>query len=176
MLDIPTSFLIGEPVKSIGYVRARRLQCNKRAVWGNYNNTLESYCRRHNILAKIHRIQTNACFMSPSVYRSSMNAVDRVLGEGMIHAEKKCRKIRAGVVPFSPILATAGLFINLWGLVVRHHKGSNINSRRIRRIADKCKIPRALACSLEEAQEQKKAEQDYKRLKKSAQRLQLDFL
>ena len=66
-----------------------------------------------------------------------MKVIDWVLGEGMIHAEKKCRKIRAGVVPFSDKLVTAGCRIKLWRLVIRHKQSNNLSTRTIRRAAKK---------------------------------------
>ena len=106
-----------------------------------------------------------------------MEAIDKVVTDGMRNAENKCRKIRAGAVPFSPKLAEAGTVIKLWSLVIRHHLGKNINTRYIRRIAKKCNITRALSCTLATAWMNKlKAEGTYYKLKKSAHRLRREFL
>ena len=93
VLDIPVASLIGETYNSIGSIFARRLQCNKSAVRGNYNRVLETYCYHHRLESKIEKIHRCAPYLSPSTFRASLNLVDKVLGEGMVSAEKKCRRI-----------------------------------------------------------------------------------
>ena len=86
---------------------ARRLQCNRHEVQQKYNNDLELYCAKHRIQKKIYSL-------FPPIYPATrettlaMEIIDKVITEGMIHSEKKCRKIRAGEVPFSDKLAKAG--------------------------------------------------------------------
>ena len=112
-----------------------------------------------------------------STHRQRLNVIDKVLGECMVHSEKKCRKIRAGTVPFSPILSGAGLLIQLLGPIARHHSGANVNTRRIRRMAAKCNVPKALSCSLEVAQQKKVVDQKYyHKLKQWAHSLRVAFL
>ena len=145
LLDIPTVCLAGVPPKSIGLAHAGRLICNRTAVWGNYNASLETYSCHHRLQSRIDRIHHLKHTLLSSQYCHALNSVDRVLGEGMRSSEKKCRKIWAREVPFSPILAAAGSFINLWGLVVPHHSDCNVNTRRIRRVTRQCKVTKALS-------------------------------
>ena len=60
-----------------------------------------------------------------------MEAVDRVMSDGMAHAEKRCRKIRAGEIPFSEKLVKAGNKIKVWRLVIRHKTTNNIVFTRL---------------------------------------------
>ena len=176
VIDIPKTSLIGGDTRTIYRPTARRLKCNEEHVWKAYCEKLEIYLRRHRVKEKLDYIQAHYSSNHPRL-RKALNSVDRVISEGMRHAEKKCRKIRAGTVPYSPQLAEAGAKIKLWSLVIRHHLGSNINTRYIRRVAKKCKIKRALSCSLATARMNKMAaEANYKKLKKSAYRLRTEFL
>ena len=61
-----------------------------------------------------------------------MECIDRVLTEGMANAEKQCRKIRAGEVPFSDKLSKSGRCIKVWNLVIRHKERNTTNTRLIR--------------------------------------------
>ena len=79
---------------------------------------------------------------------ATMEVIDRVLGEGMAHAEKKCCKIRAGEVPFSDKLATASCCIKLWRLVIRQKRSNNVSTRTIRRAAKKCNLSQVLTVSI----------------------------
>ena len=62
-----------------------------------------------------------------------MDIIDKVMTEGMIRLEKKCRKLREGKVPFSDKLARAGRYIHVWNLVIRHKERKTVNTRVIRR-------------------------------------------
>ena len=87
LVDIPSSSLLGDSLHSIQTPSARRLQCNNPEVKDKYNWLLESYCRVHKIADKIAVVasQDSVC---RSVIKPQLKAIDRVLGEGMQHAEK----------------------------------------------------------------------------------------
>ena len=69
-----------------------------------------------------------------------MEIIDQVISKSMTHAEKKCRKIHAGEVPFSRKLVKAGWYIKLWCLVIQHKETNRVNARVIQRVARKCKL------------------------------------
>ena len=162
IIDIPKVSLIGGDIRTIYRPTARKLKCNEENVWKAYNEKLEVYLRRHRVKEKLDHVKQHYPPRHPRL-RTVLNSIDQVISDGMRHAEKKCRRIKAGAVPYSPKLAEAGAKIKLWSLVIRHHLGSNINTRYIRRVAKRCKIKRALACSLTTARLNKiTAEAQYK--------------
>ena len=121
--------------------------------------------------------------MFPPIYpplpstSKTMEVTDRVLGEGMTHAEKKCRKIRAGAVPFSETLAKAGHHVKLWRLVVRHKVTNSVSMRIIRRLAQYCGIHSVLSVSLLTARHHlAESKVSHTQLKRTAHRLRYDFL
>jgi len=69
-----------------------------------------------------------------------LDKIDRSITNSVIYAENRCRKIKAGAVPYTPALYKAGTIINLWNKVIRKKKGCNISSTYIKRIAKKAKI------------------------------------
>ena len=106
-----------------------------------------------------------------------MEAVDRVMSDRMAHAEKRCRKIRAGEIPFSEKLVRAGNKIKVWRLVIRHKTTNNVNTRTIRRAAQVCNLSGVLAVSIHTARARlATAWKQYTRLKKTAGRLCDEFL
>ena len=117
VLDIPRDQLIGGNSKSIAKPVARRLRCDESRIWSAYNQRLVLYIRQHRIQAKIDHI-TNNVILSKEAQRRALHAIDQVVTEGMISAEKKCRKFHKGNVPFSPQLSKVGLVIRLWSLVI----------------------------------------------------------
>ena len=175
LLDISHTSFLGDTMRTISRHTGRRLQCNLPRIKEKYNYHLEVFCRRHNILTKIHNIMTT--IPNRVKLKTILEKIDITLGQGMRMAEKRCRKIFAGEVPFSPDVANAGLKIKLWQLIIRYRRGRNINSKYIRRIAKKCKVKGALRCSLTEAKKRRSiAWKKYNKLKKQARRLRDEFL
>ena len=115
-----------------------------------YNELLDHYCQQHPIQHKIYQLFPPT-FPATLVTSRAMEAIDRVITDGMIHAEKKCCKIFAGEVPFSVKLVKAGWHIKLWRLVIRHEESNCGNTRTIRRLANKCNKTRVLAVSVHTA-------------------------
>ena len=87
MLDIPQHSLIGGKIHQISRPNARRLQCNRQEIQQKYNNDLEIYCVKHRIQQKIYAL-------FPPIHPATdeitlaMEAIDKVLTEGIIHSEK----------------------------------------------------------------------------------------
>ena len=105
-----------------------------------------------------------------------MEAIDKVLTEGMISAEKG-QKIRAGAVPFSDKLAKSGRCKEVWNLVIRHKERNQVNTRVIGWKSKKSGLKQVLAVSLASARHTlSRAWTKYKRFKKSAHSLRHEFL
>ena len=176
LLDISKASLIGGTSRSIARPSTRRLRCNREGIWIRYNNRLETYCRHHRLQSKINRLAAN-CNRTIDGTSGGLEAIDAALTDGMKNAEKHCRKLRVGEVPFSGVLASAGLLVSLWGLIIRHHAGHNINTRRIRRMENKCNLTQSLSTSSATARIRKIAAEDkYAKLKRGATRLRREFL
>ena len=175
-MDIPQRTILGGDIHKISRPAARRLSCNKREVMEKYNDLLEIFCSQHRIQQKLYTLFPPTYPPSPTT-AAKMEVIDRVLDEGMIHAVKKCRKIRAGEVPFSDKLVKASCRIKLWRLVIRHKRSNNVSTRTIHRAAKKCNLTQVLTVSIETARHYLKcAWTNYKIHKKSAPRLRDEFL
>ena len=74
-----------------------------------------------------------------------MQVIDKGTTEGMIHLEKKCRKIRAGEVPFSDKMTKDGRRIQVWNLVMRHKESNGAKTRFTSRKTKREGLTRVLA-------------------------------
>ena len=176
VLDIPIYSILGGDIHKISRPTARRLTCSNPEVKDRYNEILDLYCVQHRIQEKIYSLFHSGQPI-PSAACRALEAIDRVLGEGMVHAEKKCRKIRAGAIPFSEKLVKAGHRIKLWRLVVKHKITNNVKTRTIRRAAKRCGLKSVLSVTLSTARKLlAKAKNNYLKLKKIAHRLRYEFL
>lgn len=66
--------------------------------------------------------------------------INKHVTECCLAAERKCRKVRVGQVPFSPIVDTAAKTIYLWSLISNKMKGTKVSSSLIKRLSKKCEI------------------------------------
>ena len=95
----------------------------------------------------------------------------------MIHAEKKCRKLGLGMVPYSPVVLIWKNLRDVWSLVIRFHKGYKINSAIIKRKAKKSNIISPLSSTLESATATKqKCATEFERLCPLAGKYRRQFL
>ena len=78
------------------------------------------------------------------------NKVDKELGEYMNHAERNCRKIRAGVIPFSPESSIWIERTQVYQSLLRYHNGRIRNIGNLKRKARKVNINDAMQVSVDE--------------------------
>ena len=94
------------------------------------------------------------------------------------YTEKKCRKLNAGNVPYTPEISKSGQLINFWNTVIRKKKGCNISSKYIQRSAKKLEIHNnPMHLSLKDCEnEQNPACKKYYLLKKSVHQSRTIYL
>ena len=112
ILDVSQRSILGGDIHKISRPTAQRLACNKPRVLEKYNDILETYSVKHNLQRKLYALFPPS-FLPTFSTAAKMGCIDRVLGEGMAHAEIRYRKIRSREVPFSDKVATAGCRIKL---------------------------------------------------------------
>ncbi len=79
-----------------------------------------------------------------------MNRLDKELGEYMRYAEKKCRKIKSGRIPFSPEAAMWIRRMQDYRLLLKYHAGRIHNRGNLKRAARRCGIKYPLSLSIKE--------------------------
>lgn len=95
--------------------------------------------------------------------------LDRIRCQGMLYAEKQCRKLKLGKVPWSPQLSLIWKRLEAWYVLKRRCQGRNVNDRYLQRLlhASQIEIPdplNAATCS----EQEKACWMYYCKVKKSA--------
>lgn len=145
---------------------ARRLKLELPAVKKAYTSSYLKQVRQCGLLRKVQQVQSaiyTAFFGQPG-YSPAAQAlvtydnIDSLLSQhqhlfqqlercdalrtgAMLHAEKKCRKLRMGGVSYSPEVSRAGMAINLYKLLIKRAVGRPVNSKKIIRLSRSAKIP-----------------------------------
>jgi hypothetical protein len=100
VIDIQTASLIGNNPIRVLRPCARRLNTKLPGVVAKYNDKLEDLVLEHRIIERMGI--AHECSRSDVQAKKRMDAVDREFKEYKISAEKGCRKIKSGTIPFSP--------------------------------------------------------------------------
>jgi hypothetical protein len=150
IIDIPTKDLLGTEIPTIIRPKARRLQSFIPKVRDRYLDFLLAFERNHMILHK-YTILQNSPDLPTKVVHDRMEKLDKILSEGMMAAEKRCRKLQMGMIDFSPELNLLGKTWEVWKLIVRVKKGGKacaINRGRLKLMAKACNITKPLSVDL----------------------------
>ena len=177
MIDIDWSVLLGDNVAKVVRPQARRLSTKIPTALKRYNEGLDQHFQRHSVLPKLHEIYRTAGTSLHPWQQAALNGLDTVRKEGMIFAEKRCRKLCMGEVDFSPQLSQARRQRDVWRLVRKLRSGRKVSSSLIKRKAQQCGITRPLSVTLKQAEAHlAKANKRYRDLKPRAPELRLQFL
>ena len=133
------TWLEGEMYKIVP-LQVRKLQCGDIRIVKKYQNELKKLLEHRDIFNRVNTLY--ASFQTPLTEAQELEfeRIDRYVTESCLKAEKRCRKVRAGKVPFSPIVDTAAKTIYLWSSVLSKMRGCKVSSSLIRRLAKKCEI------------------------------------
>ena len=100
MLDFMTSSLVGHDPPKIVRAAARRLNTQIPSAEKNYLERFEDLIIEHKIVERVGAANDKST--SKALLKINMDTIDEEQGDYMLNAEKKCRKIKSGRIPFSP--------------------------------------------------------------------------
>jgi len=171
--------LLGEDPFTIHRNTARRLVCDQPAVVERYNQLLNRQLENQRTIKNFQHFEEryNAGLINNNMAIQMLNKIDESITNSIKYAEKKCRKLKSGMVPFTPQINRAGKEINVWNNVIRKKSGCNISSTYIKRIAKKSGINMPMKLRIEDCiKERQLATKKYKRLKRNAKQSRIQFI
>ena len=101
--------------------------------------------------------------------------LDTLIEESMEIAEKKCRKLRTGEIPWSPAYKKVCLMLTYWQMRKDYSLGLHTNVRQLQTLQNKLQISYVPLTDLEIIMELKKAYKQRKKLKLMASDLSLEY-
>ena len=175
-LDIEKQSALGVLPPDIQGYQARKLKTSDPRIVSKYNFILEEEFCCHNVYNRALAIY-NKCFThpSPEVF-AEYDKLDKVRDRCMKKAERKCRKLHMGSVPWSPEMQRARTTILYIKLCIRRRKGRKVSARTLIRLQSKLQI------SYEHVEEKQlikyldQAFKYYKKMKKKASDLRKTHL
>ena len=98
--------------------------------------------------------------MTEEQLRYQLNKIDRQRKELKLHAEKKCRRISSGRIPFSEEASIWICRLQVYRSLLKYHVGKVTNRGNLKRAARRCKIYRPMHISVEDLRTRIKAAKD----------------
>jgi hypothetical protein len=148
VVDFTLKSMVGEDPKIIAHPQARRLNSRIPSCHRKYIQIFESLIAKHRLIDKLN--EAHVADVSPEVRKEKIDKIDEIGKDCMLHAEKKCRKIRSGTIPFSP---EASLWIKrcqFYRSLLRFWAGRKKNRGNLKRAARRCKIANPFSLTPEE--------------------------
>ncbi len=148
VIDLMAADIIGSAPPKVVRPALRRLNTKLPCVAATYPQLLEEKIIKHRLIERVGEAHSKS--RSRRSLERRLNRLDKELGTYMRFAEKHCRKIKSGQIPFS---VEALLWIKraqVYRSLLRFHAGKIRNRGNLKRSARRCNIPDAFFLTIEE--------------------------
>jgi hypothetical protein len=129
-LDIHYNVAFGHVMPPIVMAQARHLKMNDPRIIKQYTDSWSQFILDHE---RAYRIQRECTYPLAPHLQQEWEAIDALHCEGVTLAERKCRKLHKGAVPWSPDIQRAREQVEIWGLILKKKLGRHISSSLLQR-------------------------------------------
>jgi Reverse transcriptase (RNA-dependent DNA polymerase) len=153
--DIPMSAALGHNPPSPIQAAARRLKTEDPRVVAKYVEALLAWYRQENLAERIEALHASVDLEMSESQKQEWEAIDEIVATARVKAESTCRHLHMGAIQWTPEYGELWKKESFWKLFVNWLSGRKVNSRRIRRAAEREGMTGELvSTNLTEAQEQ----------------------
>ena len=143
IIDLNTTDIIGSNPPKVVRPTARRLITRLPGVAAKYNAILKKKIQEHRLIERAGLLERSNA--SEEKYIAGLIRLDDELTHYMRHAEKKCRKIKSGRIPFSPEASMWIRRTQVYRSLLKYQAGKIRNRGNLKRAARRCGIENALS-------------------------------
>jgi hypothetical protein len=101
-VDIDSSQLLGNNAPKLWKPQTRRLKCNDPTIVQTFSKLRKQKLMNNGGLALLQDICSNELFFTQLGWQDTIERLDKLRIESMRFADRKCRRIKMGTVPWSP--------------------------------------------------------------------------
>jgi Endonuclease/Exonuclease/phosphatase family. len=174
--DIPAEFLLGYNLQYPAHPKARRLKTSDPTVRKRYIKLLHTQLSKERIYERMDHLYRS---MQDKVLPTDIlhfEELDDAISDAMASAERKCRKLKTGIVKWSPLYQQACDKVTYWTLLYKEALGDRVNNRKIISLRKKLHLPFEPTQSFETIQQKLAlAKKTRKQCKKYAPELQMEY-
>ena len=141
-IDLDTRSAFGTPQKHHPTrFSGRRLQLSNSASVRKYLGHLVSATEKLQLLARARTLNLSVRHTLTLPQQKELETIDRLRTAAMLEAERTCRKLRMGQVPYSPLLIQHALALSFWKLLLKQKHGGKVSSRLLKRKREQAALP-----------------------------------
>jgi len=120
--------------------KIRRLQCSNPNSTDNFIHRYKSTIVNLNLLQKAKFLEEQISYPISEQHQKDYEELDKIRCKAVAEAERKCRKLRMGNVPFSPTIKLRMNHIKAWTLLLKRATGHRVSSRYLGRVLKKAQF------------------------------------
>jgi hypothetical protein len=139
-LDITMSNLCGNDMARVLHPQARRLKCNSPSIQKKWTELYLTRLKETNAIQRAYVLQENLVRPLTPDLILEYEKLRRIRTDARRYADKKCRKLRMGGVPFSPEITQARTKIEMWKMIVSWKLGRKTNTKHLRRLEKRARL------------------------------------
>jgi hypothetical protein len=176
-VDMPQRSLFGSRLALIPTRIPQRFTLHDPRVVSRYINSVSSQFQEARLLPRLLELQSQMAEQCTDQLIKIYNELDAIRLQGILRANKSCRRLKMGQVDFSPALAMAWNKIRAWKLLKRKLSGGRVNSRYLQRELKAANISDISLLTLSNVEANlATAYREYKQLKKQASSLRATWI
>ena len=134
--------LYGHAIPPIVRYAIRRLKLQDPRVVQRFITAYRAWIERHGLTMRAFALQSNAMYPLSLEHAVEYEWLDHMKIEGLRYADRCCRKLPMGGVPWSPQLQVLRHRLGYWQLICKKVVGRKISTRLIERIREKGQVNR----------------------------------
>ena len=132
-MDVTIASTLGVNVSVPTTMAARRLKLLDPRIVKKYNKLLIKFFRKFSLLDQILLLQDRPSGHLSDEEAANYERLDAIRIRGMVYAERHCRKLKMGGIPWTPELSKIRHGIEVWKLVLSRLRGGLVSARTILR-------------------------------------------
>jgi hypothetical protein len=176
-MDIPFPVAFGHSLPPVVRPKARRLKCTDPRIVDRYLSSFEAFLLKHHLPERAFDLQQRCTYPISVADAVEWERIDRLRVAGMKMAEKNCRRLQMGGVPWSPRVQECLQVIQVWHLIVKRRLGLPVSGSLLRRKITQTHLTSALDAPLDVAKARlSDAYREYKKVKKDADNLRITWM
>ena len=156
---------------------ARRLKSNNPIVRKKWSKLYQTYIEKNKLDVKLYKLEQEAQNPLSPQQKLLYNSILQQRQDGIRYADKRCRKLNMGNVPFSDKLKEAGIKIELWNAVITKKSGAKYSMSKLRQLEKRNNLSHTLHTSTETAKlKLQEAIEGYHKVKDNAREIRKHFM
>ena len=113
---------------------SRRLKSHLPKVRLKFNQDYKTYIRQHHLEHRLYSLQQRLTIPISDADAAEYESILNIRNSAIRYADKRCRKVFMGAIPFSLDLKLASKHLELWKAVLSKKKGLRYSMSKLRRL------------------------------------------